>query len=271
MAIATLYNYDPLSPAQVTNELYEAVGADFFQLGTVKRAFQGGVNFEIWDDTDSNAVQLTEDVDYELGEIDTKYSDDAGYTVYTGVKILNVAYQAVDLYITYKVLGSYTDKTTLDQIAVNTAATPPGVLYLYAGDSVPSGFLECDGDSLLRSSYANLFAAIGTNYGAADGTHFNLPDLRGKFARGWDHGEGNDPDAGDRTAQDTGGNTGDNVGSVQADEFKAHTHGIDMNGSSDTTAQADGAGANANYQQTGSTGGNETRPINVNVMYIIKT
>jgi len=130
MAVATLYNYDPLDPAQITNELYEAVGADFFQLGTVKRAFQGGVNFEIWDDTDSNAVQLTEDVDYELGEIDTKYSDDAGYTVYTGVKILNVAYQACDLYITYKALGSYTDKTTLDDLASDIATLQANSLVL---------------------------------------------------------------------------------------------------------------------------------------------
>lgn len=59
-----------------------------------------------------------------------------------------------------------------------------GEIKLYAGTSIPSGFLACQGQSLLRASYPDLFAAIGTTYGAADGTHFSLPDLGGRAAAG---------------------------------------------------------------------------------------
>jgi microcystin-dependent protein len=52
----------------------------------------------------------------------------------------------------------------------------------------PTGWLLCNGDSLLRSEYAALFSAIGTTYGAADGTHFNTPDLRGRMPVGPDAG-----------------------------------------------------------------------------------
>jgi microcystin-dependent protein len=64
--------------------------------------------------------------------------------------------------------------------------TPPGVIYPFAGPiaNIPAGYLLCDGASLLRSSYAALFAAIGVIYGAADGTHFNLPDYRDKMVIG---------------------------------------------------------------------------------------
>ena len=57
---------------------------------------------------------------------------------------------------------------------------PSGSVFAFAGSSAPTGFLVCDGSSLLRSSYAALFSAIGTTYGAADGTHFNLPNIQGR-------------------------------------------------------------------------------------------
>ncbi|MBU1067165.1 phage tail protein [Patescibacteria group bacterium] len=139
-----------------------------------------------------------------------------------------------------------------------------------AYETVPDGWLECNGASLDRTTYANLFAVIGTNYGTADGSSFNIPDLRGKFARGWDHAAANDPDRATRTAQAAGGQTGDHVGTVQADGFKAHTHPI---GNTSVGGSSTGISQVASYDQTlavGSTGGNETRPINVNVMYIIK-
>lgn len=57
---------------------------------------------------------------------------------------------------------------------------PPGLISPYGGSVAPSGWLLCDGASYLRTDYPDLFAAIGTTYGAADGTHFNVPDLRGR-------------------------------------------------------------------------------------------
>jgi len=158
-------------------------------------------------------------------------------------------------------------------IAAVSPGESAGFIKPFGGTTPPSGFLECNGASLLRTSYADLFAAIGFAWGAADGTHFNLPDFRGRFLRGWDHGVSRDPDKATRTASNLGGVTGDNVGSVQAEAFKAHTHTIDYN----TLGEGTGpipirslAGVLTGYQLSGLTGGNETRPINVYVMYCIK-
>ncbi|MBU2249055.1 MAG: phage tail protein [Gammaproteobacteria bacterium] len=151
-----------------------------------------------------------------------------------------------------------------DQLRLAMVGDVKAVAY----ETVPTGWLECNGASLLRASYAELFTSIGTNFGTADGTHFNIPDLRGKFLRGWDHAAGNDPDAAGRTAQATGGQTGDHVGTVQTDAFKAHVHsGMNNFVGGDIAYGAADFGV---VGDTGSTGGNETRPINVNVMYVIK-
>jgi microcystin-dependent protein len=73
------------------------------------------------------------------------------------------------------------------------AATPAGTVAWFAGSTAPTGWLACSGQSLVRAVWPALFAAIGTTYGYADSTHFNLPDLRGEFVRGLDGGRGIDP------------------------------------------------------------------------------
>jgi phage-related tail fiber protein len=119
---------------------------------------------------------------------------------------------------------------------------------------------------------------------------FNLPDLRGRFVRGWDHGAGHDPEAGTRTSTATGGNTGDAVGTQQGDELQSHTHGVNDPGhlhSLGHRALPIGTGGLADYwgpfgDNSGTTltattgvtiqasGGAETRPLNIAVNYIIK-
>ena len=102
---------------------------------------------------------------------------------------------------------------------------PPGTVVAYAGTTPPAGWLLCDGSTLSRTQYARLFAAIGTAHGAGNTvTTFNLPDYRGRFLRGRDGGAGRDPDRATRAAVNTGGNTGDNVGSVQLDQIQTHKH-----------------------------------------------
>lgn len=64
------------------------------------------------------------------------------------------------------------------------AAAETGTVVFFAGAVAPTGWLLCDGGSYLRATYAALFALIGTTYGSADGTHFNVPDLRGRVAVG---------------------------------------------------------------------------------------
>ena len=57
----------------------------------------------------------------------------------------------------------------------------PGVIQLYAGSTAPNGWLICNGQSVSRTTYAALYAVIGTTYGAGDGsTTFNVPNLVNK-------------------------------------------------------------------------------------------
>lgn len=62
---------------------------------------------------------------------------------------------------------------------------PPGVVKMYAGGLIPTGYLLCDGSAISRTTYAALFDKIGTVWGAGDGsTTFNLPDMRGRVPVG---------------------------------------------------------------------------------------
>lgn len=74
---------------------------------------------------------------------------------------------------------------------VTTAANDPrmiGEVVAFAGATLPAGWLWCDGSAVSRSTYASLFATLGTGYGAGDGsTTFNLPDLRGRLPLGKDN------------------------------------------------------------------------------------
>lgn len=70
---------------------------------------------------------------------------------------------------------------------------PIGAIAFIPHTSLPSGWLKANGAAISRTTYANLFALIGTTFGAGDGsTTFNLPDLRGEFIRGFDDGRGID-------------------------------------------------------------------------------
>lgn len=91
------------------------------------------------------------------------------------------------------------------------ALAPAGQVAHFARTSPPAGWLKCNGAAVSRTTYARLFAAIGTTFGAGDGsTTFNLPDARGEFLRGLDDGRGVD--------------AGRALGSAQAGDNAAHTH-----------------------------------------------
>jgi microcystin-dependent protein len=69
------------------------------------------------------------------------------------------------------------------------AYLPAGMVQYFANSSVPTGWLQCNGALISRTTYADLFAAIGTTYGAGDGSStFALPDTRGQFLRAWSAG-----------------------------------------------------------------------------------
>jgi len=145
--------------------------------------------------------------------------------------------------------------------AVQQALLPAGAVQAFAMNSAPAGWLAADGSNVNRTTYASLFSAISTTYGAGDGsTTFALPDLRGYFVRG----SGTNSDA---TASGT-------FGAKQADELKAHNHTVaDVNVANNGNF---GAGGLASYpaggitRTTSSTGGTETRPANIAMLYCIK-
>lgn len=154
------------------------------------------------------------------------------------------------------------DNTQL--LAALRALVPPGEIKAYSGAAAPAGYLMCHGQTVSRTTYADLFEIIGTTFGAGDGsTTFVVPDLRGEFIRGLDAGRGVD--------------TGRTLGSSQADALKLHDHTLyrGMNQAVVLSSGADSTmgpnpGGDAELKTT-ETGGDETRPRNVALNYIIKT
>jgi microcystin-dependent protein len=152
---------------------------------------------------------------------------------------------------------------------VDAALNPlAGAVMGFARSTAPSGWLKANGAAVSRTAYASLFSAIGTTFGAGDGsTTFNLPDLRGEFVRGWDDGRGVDVS---RT-----------LGSSQLDDFKSHTHNLSLIASlpvNNTTVSREPLLTENTNQYLASnapgyviaTGGTETRPRNVALLFCIK-
>jgi len=149
---------------------------------------------------------------------------------------------------------------------------PTATVMAWTTSTVPTGYLAANGASVSRTTYSDLFAVIGTEYGNVDGSTFNLPDYRGEFLRGWDNSAGNDPDSASRTDRGDG-TTGDNVGTKQPDQFKSHSHNVSgktSTGGVDTARDGGSLPEDYNFP-TSSEGGNETRSRNIYVQYIIKT
>lgn len=139
---------------------------------------------------------------------------------------------------------------------------PAGAVMSFAMNSAPNGWLICNGSNVSRTTYFRLFNAIGIIFGNGDGsTTFTLPDLRGEFIRGVDNSRGVD--------------TGRAFGSAQADEFKSHTHtttGRYMTLDAGNALGTYGGGGTYPYLNTMSfSGGSETRPRNIALLYCIKT
>lgn len=146
-----------------------------------------------------------------------------------------------------------------------TNAAPSGVkagtVAHFAASTAPTGWIKANGAAVSRSTYAELFLAIGTAYGSGDGsTTFNVPDLRGEFVRSLDDGRGVD--------------AGRGIGTAQADELKSHVHSVPgntSNGSGSPYRILSNTNSTPNVtNNTNATGGTETRPRNVAMLACIK-
>lgn len=77
------------------------------------------------------------------------------------------------------------DGTVVWKVKKIGSEVPVGTVQMFAGNTIPAGWLLCDGSAVSRTDYAKLFSAIGTTWGAGDGsTTFNLPNSIGRFAEG---------------------------------------------------------------------------------------
>ncbi|MEX3924410.1 phage tail protein [Paraburkholderia sp. BR10936] len=120
---------------------------------------------------------------------------------------------------------------------------PPGNVAYTAASAAPTGWLKANGALVSRTTYAALFAAIGTTYGVGDGVStFSLPDLRGEFLRGFDDSRGVD--------------TNRKLGSSQSESFLSHNHAgsTDSQGSHNHVATIDQQGAHAHGGSTSAVG-----------------
>lgn len=172
----------------------------------------------------------------------------------------------------YGITDAYTKSVTYTKAEVeallkNMSALPVGAMVPFPNGSVPAGFLEVDGSVQSAATYPDLAAYLGTTFNKGDEGvgNFRLPESRGEFLRGWDHGRGVD--------------VGRALGSWQDSDNKAHTHGSTAGAawkflSSDATGGAGlsgGSGSRVTYTaDITSSGGSEARPRNLAVMWCIK-
>ena len=180
---------------------------------------------------------------------------------------------------TQAAIKSYVDAAISTAI---TTSAPSGTIVAFGGTVAPTGWLLCDGTSYSRATYTNLFTAIGTSFGFVDGTHFNVPDLRGMFLRGSGTNGTN--------AKAINGNfNGSVVGTYQQDQIQGHYHefqyAFNDGGAAINKPYYAGSGTTLNTSSnpllqkaldpaTGSNGavriGDETKPASISVNYIIK-
>lgn len=168
------------------------------------------------------------------------------------------------------------------------AGEPSGTIKQFGGSTAPTNYLECNGAAVSRTTFSALFAVIGSTYGNGDGsTTFNVPDFRGYFPRGWSHGSSVD------SGRALGTTQSDAVGPLTVTDPDHFHAGSTLCASSDPGSPFDQAGlhatSNADFNGSpfnsntstdsratgvtvaGTSSASETRPINLAVMFIIKT
>lgn len=156
--------------------------------------------------------------------------------------------------------------------ALRTVLFPTGSFLEHGANTPPSGFLAADGSAISRTTYADLFAVIGTTWGAGNGTTtFNIPDCRGYFLRGWTDGGSVD--------------IGRVFASTQTDAFQGHRHAnssvfgtnvggpagvTDTNGASTSTTAVTVLDPTTDTVNGVPRTAAETRPVNKAVLICIK-
>ena len=106
--------------------------------------------------------------------------------------------------------------------AVSASVIPAGTIWDFGGATAPAGWIVCDGRSLSRTTYAALFAVIGTTWGSTSATTFNVPDLRRRATIG---AGGTKPTGSNGPGTSLGATGGAESVSLSEGQLPAHTHG----------------------------------------------
>jgi len=140
-----------------------------------------------------------------------------------------------------------------------TSLLPSGSMVEFAGATQPSQWLFCNGQSLVRADYPTLFAAIGVVYGAADSTHFNVPDKRGRVSVGLDSTQTEFDALGEKGGAKTH--------TLTVDEMPSHEHELQADSNSGNTAESSGGHRlKANGADLGRLSSSYSNPIDLRVL-----
>ncbi len=146
---------------------------------------------------------------------------------------------------------------------------PIGNVLMWTSTIIPEGYLECNGQAVSRSAFSELYAKIGTTFGSGNGsTTFNIPDLRGEFLRGWDHGKGIDRERALGSLQSQSSNYLAEVQNVSTAGALGKVN-VPENGNWSSPGLICSV-TNTNNATAYRNSGNETRPRNIALMFIIK-
>lgn len=161
---------------------------------------------------------------------------------------------------------------------LNLWAGMTGVVFPFAGTTAPSDWLMCFGQAVSHTTYANLFAKIGTAYGAGDGsTTFNVPDMRGRVCAGVDNMGGTAAGrlttaAGGVNAATLGASGGAGTHTLTTGQIPAHGHTASTasSGGHSHTASSSASGNHTHSYYRPTNAGTDTRGTNTNSVWDIR-
>ncbi len=237
------------------------VTVDSIQTITAQKIFQNSVGIG------TASPRTTLDVNGGITAVSSITASGGFYGKASGLTDLPVSTNVVTTDTTQNISGN----KTFTGITFGVVPTGTVLPYIVSISTMPAGFLYCNGQVVSRSTYATLFALIGTAFGSGNGsTTFNLPDMRGMFLRGVDDGRGYDSEA-NRV-----------IGSTETDTLQGHKHSVQAQVVSVSnvylpftpTACPLGDGNTGVPISDGMNGtprtSKETRPQNIAIAYIIK-